>query len=288
MNAPSTPPPPPPPAPPAPPSPKIDLSITKVGTPNPATLGNGVTWKIDVTNNGPDSATDVTVGDPLPANTSFVSVASSQGTCTGGTMINCSLGNLPVGESATITLITTANSTGRLTNTATVVGNKPETNTANNTATASVVVNGPFKPPVAYCTAVSVQPKQLYVGRSTLVKLRIVQHGKHVSGVRVQIKGQRVGIVVGQTKNHQVIVRMPNSKKGVTFTYLKKQHRWVVRYTKGHKGIVFTKPSARNGVVTLRVYAKQAGIVTFAPLASKHCNAPRVGVTGIFTPPVTG
>jgi len=32
----------------------------------------------------------------------------------------------------------------------------------------------------------------------------------------------------------------------------------------------------------------KAGIVTFVPVATKRCNAPRVGVIGVFTPPVTG
>jgi hypothetical protein len=33
---------------------------------------------------------------------------------------------------------------------------------------------------------------------------------------------------------------------------------------------------------------KKPGIDIFVPLASKHCNTKRVGVTGVFTPPVTG
>jgi hypothetical protein len=37
-------------------------------------------------------------------------------------------------------------------------------------------------------------------------------------------------------------------------------------------------------VVTLR----KAGVLVFSPLASKRCNTKRVGVTGVFTPPVTG
>jgi Domain of unknown function DUF11 len=252
-----------------------------------------------VTNNGPDDATGVMVGDPIPAGTSFVSVTTSQGTCTGGQqMINCDLGNLPVGEKVTITLLTTAQATGTLTNTATVVGSEPETNTANNTATATDVVNAPFVPPVVkpkpkpkpptYCTAVTVHPKQLFVGRPVVLTFRIAQHGKHVAGVRVKVMGKLLGVVVGHTATNQVVLRTPTNQKGVTFTYLKKTHKWVVRYTKGHKGIIFSKPSIKNGVVKITVYPQKAGIVTFVPLASKVCNHPRVGITGVFTPPVTG
>ena len=34
--------------------------------------------------------------------------------------------------------------------------------------------------------------------------------------------------------------------------------------------------------------AKKAGVLIFSPIASKRCNTQRVGVTNVFTPPVTG
>jgi uncharacterized repeat protein (TIGR01451 family) len=258
-----------------------------VGAPNPAVLGNTIAWTMVVANNGPNGATGVTVGDPIPAGTTFVAVTSSQGTCTGGVTVNCDLGSMAVGTSVTITLITTAVFVIVPVAFAVVSGNEQETDTSN-TATASVVVNGPFKPPVTYCTAVNVQPKQLFVGRSTLIRMRIVQHGKRVENVRVQIKGKQVGVVLGKTKTGKLIVRVPNAKKGLVFTYLAKKHRWVLRGTKAKKGLIVTKPSTKKGVVTIRVYPMRAGIVTFAPVASKSCANPRVGITGVFTPPVTG
>jgi uncharacterized repeat protein (TIGR01451 family) len=235
---------PPPPPPPPPPAPRIDLAITKTAAPNPATVGNAITWTMVVTNNGPSSATGVTVADPLPAGTSFVSVATTQGSCTGGALISCQLGSMPVGTSVTITLVTTATATGTITNTATTVGNEQETNTANNTASASTVVNGVFTPPVQYCTALAVSPKSILVGKSTLLTLRISQHKVAKAGVKVRIKGSTVLIV--------------------------------------------TKPSNRKGIVTQRVNPKKAGMITFVPLAKKGCSNPRIGVIGVFTPPVTG
>jgi hypothetical protein len=149
-----------------------------------------------------------------------------------------------VGQTVTITLVTTANQTGTIPNTAIVVGNEAETNTANNTATATVNVVGVFKPPVVYCTAVAVSPKQLFVGRTNTLKMLLTQHGKAAKGVRVRIKGATI--------------------------------------------LVTTAPSNGHGLVTRKVTPKKAGIVTFTPIASKRCNAPRVGVIGVFTPPVTG
>ena len=174
----------------------------------------------------------------------YVSSASTQGTCTGGALLSCQIGNVSVGQTVTVTLVTTANQTGNIPNTATVVGNEAETNTANNTASASVNVVGVFKPPVVYCTAVAVSPKQLFVGRSNTMRMLLTSHGKAATGVRVRIKGSTISVTTG--------------------------------------------PSNGKGVVTRKVKPMKAGIVTFTPLASKRCNAPRVGVIGVFTPPVTG
>ena len=242
------PPPPPPSAPPATPAPpKIDLAITKAGSPNPATVGNQITWAETVTNNGPNGATGVTVADPVPTGTTFVSATSSQGTCTGGALVSCSIGSMAAGASVSITIVTTANVTGTINNTATTVGNEAETNTANNTASASVQVNGAFVPPKVkptFCTAVRVSPKTLFVGRVVVLKMKVAQNGKAVSGIHVKIKGAKLSIV--------------------------------------------SKASNKAGIVTVRITPKKAGIVTIIPVAKKSCSNPRIGVTGVFTPPVTG
>jgi uncharacterized repeat protein (TIGR01451 family) len=223
----------------------VDLSITKTGAPNPLTLGTGnITWTIVVTNNGPDPDTGVKITDPLPAGNTFVSVSTTKGTCTGGAIISCDIGNMAVGEKATITLVTTPSTTGNQTNTVTVVGARPETNTANNTATATVLVVGVVTPPV-YCVAVSkVTPKQLFVGRKTTLTIHVTQHGKAKAGVRVLIKGP--------------------------------------------KFLTRTKPSNSKGAIKQKVKMTKAGVMIFTPIASKRCNTKRIGITGVFTPPVTG
>ena len=77
----------------------------------------------------------------MPAGNTFVSATTTQGSCTGGAILNCTIGDMAAGESVTITLVTTPSTVGAQTNTVTVVGDRPETNTGNNTATATVQID---------------------------------------------------------------------------------------------------------------------------------------------------
>lgn len=248
-----TPPPPPPTVPPAP-APRIDLAVTKSDSPDPLTVGGNLTYTMVVTNNGPSVATGVQAADPLPATTTFVSVATTKGACTGGAIISCSLGTMAVGESITITLVVKSTATGILTNTVTVVGNESETNTANNTATAPTVVNAPPtipptpKPPPTIpkpvCVAVVATPKQLTAnGKYQTLNLVVTQAKKPVKGVRVTVKG--TGAIVTSGKS--------NAK----------------------------------GKTSLKIRLKKAGVLLIKPQGNLTCNA-RVGVVGVFKPPIAG
>ncbi len=222
----------------------VDLTVTKSGSPASQTLGDGnITWTIVVTNNGPDADTGVTITDPMPTGNTFVSATTSKGTCTGGATLNCTIGDMAVDEQVTITLVTTPTAAGTQTNVVSVSGDKPESNTSNNQATATVEV-GPFTPPKP-CIAVSkVTPKQLFVGRKTTLTIHLTQGGKAVKGIHVRIKGAKIN--------------------------------------------VRTKASNSKGVVKQTLKMKKAGVLVFTPIASKACNTKRVGVTNVFTPPVTG
>ncbi|HKC19739.1 MAG TPA: DUF11 domain-containing protein, partial [Candidatus Dormibacteraeota bacterium] len=224
----------------------VDLAVTKAGSPATQDLGKGnITWTMVVTNNGPDTDTGVTIADPMPGGNTFVSATTTQGTCTGGAVLNCTIGTMAAGAKVTITLVTTPSAAGAQTNTVTVAGLLPETNTANNQASATVQVTAPFVPPPVYCVAVSkITPRQLFVGRKTGLTIYLTKHGKAASGIRVRIKGPKLDIT--------------------------------------------TKRSNAKGVIKQTLKMKKAGIDTFIPLASKHCNTKRIGVTGVFTPPVTG
>src|SRR6266852_4573162 len=116
-----------------------DLAIAKSAGAGPFVAGGNVNYTITVTNNGPLTATGVTVVDTLPAGSTFVSSTPSQGSCTGTSTVTCNLGTLANGGTATIALVITASATpGMLSNTATVSSAVSDPNPANNTATSTV------------------------------------------------------------------------------------------------------------------------------------------------------
>ena len=53
-------------------------------------------------------------------------------------------------------------------------------------------------------------------------------------------------------------------------------------------GINKVVKTGKNGVVSVSVNAKQAGIVTITVVGKKSCSSTRLGVVGTFEPPVTG
>jgi uncharacterized repeat protein (TIGR01451 family) len=116
-----------------------DLSIVKTGPPF-AQSGGSITYQLAVGNAGPANATGVTVNDPLPAGETLVSATPSQGTCSDN--VTCNLGAIAAGGSATITIVAnvTAACGSTLTNTATVSGDQPDPNTANNSSSTSAFV----------------------------------------------------------------------------------------------------------------------------------------------------
>jgi uncharacterized repeat protein (TIGR01451 family)/gliding motility-associated-like protein len=116
----------------------IDLEVTKTVDNINASVGNNCVFTITTTNKGPYKATGVNVNDVLPAGYTFVSATPSVGTWSAP---NWTVGNLINGESATLSIVATVNASGPYANTAIISGNDPDTNSANNTATATPVVD---------------------------------------------------------------------------------------------------------------------------------------------------
>ncbi len=80
-----------------------DLSITKVGNPDPVCPGGILVHEIDVTNLGPSNATNVTITDSLPPG---VFLVDGEGNSTGETMVACGDDVIAPGESLSLTVVT--------------------------------------------------------------------------------------------------------------------------------------------------------------------------------------
>ena len=90
-------------------------------------------------NNGPGTATGVTVTDALPAAFTLLTATPTQGTCTGSTTVTCALGTINSGATVTISLHGKVTGTGSLNNTATVSANETDGVPSNNSSTAVAV-----------------------------------------------------------------------------------------------------------------------------------------------------
>jgi uncharacterized repeat protein (TIGR01451 family) len=120
--------------------PAADLGVTMTGSPNPAVVGNTLTYVITVKNNGPSAATGVTAVDTIPdKQASYQSATASQGSCSAsGKTVTCSLGTLASGSSATITIKLTATKNGNANNDVSVSANESDPVGNNNSANVSI------------------------------------------------------------------------------------------------------------------------------------------------------
>jgi uncharacterized repeat protein (TIGR01451 family) len=84
---------------------QADLSIVKTASPEPVDQGANLTYTLQVTNNGPAVAQNISVADTLPAQVTFTNVFATQGSCTqSGGAVGCTIPSLSVGGVAIITI----------------------------------------------------------------------------------------------------------------------------------------------------------------------------------------
>lgn len=130
-----------------------NLRVVKSDSPDPVVEGAALTYKVVVTNLGPQGATGTTVTDTLPPNVDFVSATSTQGTCNRqARRVTCNVGNLAAsgaGATETITIVVRPRRDGTITNTAEVESVENDPVAANNEDSESTKVNEPASPPQA-------------------------------------------------------------------------------------------------------------------------------------------
>ncbi|HEY1859584.1 MAG TPA: DUF11 domain-containing protein, partial [Gemmataceae bacterium] len=117
---------------------QADLAIAKTVNPATALTGTIITYTYIVHNNGPDTAVNVIVTDPLPAGITFVSAVSpSQGSFDPATR-TWTVGNLANGTTATLQIVAQVTLPGSITNTAQAAAGSFDPDLSNNQASAAL------------------------------------------------------------------------------------------------------------------------------------------------------
>jgi uncharacterized repeat protein (TIGR01451 family) len=130
------------------PFPKADLAVTKTDSPDPVNAGEQLFYTITVTNNGPNDVPNATITDTLPSQVTFVT--DDRGICTEAPVgtLTCAFGALANGASSTVVVkvhvkpdaVSNAGHAIGITNSANVTSTVIDPNAANNSASASTIV----------------------------------------------------------------------------------------------------------------------------------------------------
>ena len=115
-----------------------DLQVTKAASASTVTVGQNVSFTVQVHNLGPATAVSVVVAEALPSALTYVSHTASAGTYSTSSGL-WSIASLAVGATQTLTLVATANTAGSTTNSVSASSNNPDPNSANNSASVVIV-----------------------------------------------------------------------------------------------------------------------------------------------------
>lgn len=119
-----------------------DISVTKVGSPNPATVNEELTYTVTVSNSGPDVAANVVLTDTLPTGAIFVSANPEQGTCDHvAGVVTCNLNNIAGGGDVVTTIIVIPTIPGVASNNVTVVSDVDDPDPGDNSDTEDTDVD---------------------------------------------------------------------------------------------------------------------------------------------------
>ena len=262
----TTPPPPPPPPPTVKTDEFMDVQVAKDATAQ-VQLVNGqanVAYTVRVKNNGPNQAHNVQLVDSAPSGVTFTGITQAPvgGGCSlsGGVLLQCSLGTLGPGVERVIGLSARVTQTGTYLNCATATGDGKDTNGANNRACASTLVTAPVTPPTT-------KPKPPVKSKPKPKPLNICRVLK-VTPAMVKANGSR----------QIVLAKVTRSKTPVAGVQVRFSGTCLVKVVKTDK----------RGIARLSLTPSKAGIMLVKITSTKACNSARIGVVGVFEPPVTG
>ena len=176
-------------------NPVVDLSINKTVSSNSSYVGENITYTIVVVNNGPSTATNVTVTDKLSPLVKYLDSNSTVGTKFNDGNNAWFVGNLAKGENATLTIVVKVIGNGTVVNSAFVRSNENDTDDSNNNASSDNVT---AKPDVKLnVTKELIISGLVYAGDNVTYVIVITNNGvSEATGVKVTDTVSGDGVVV--------------------------------------------------------------------------------------------
>ena len=194
-----------------------ELALTLSASPETVAPNAPLTYNLGVTNNGRHQATSVTLTDELPADVSFVSASSTQGSCAAsGSTVTCELGDLDQNSnvSVTITVNVTAASGTTLENTASVSSTLIDPNMQNNSATINTDVQASADMS-AYAAA---DPYYVLSGEHVTYTVDVTNNGPNATTSATLTGTLAPGVTLNDTvNNYGVCTSAPESGGGTHF-----------------------------------------------------------------------
>jgi uncharacterized repeat protein (TIGR01451 family) len=201
--------------------PSSDVTVGLFDSPDPVLLGETLTYTVAVTNNGPSTASGVTISNTLPVSVLVQSATPSQGTASiNGNTVIFNFGTLTNAGRATGTINVTPGAEGSILATAVARANQVDPQAANNTATISTVVG-----PAADLAVTMVDaPDPVVVRSNWTYTITVTNNGpssasgavvNHTlpSGVKVVSTSTSLGTI--SAAGNAVAVNLGNMAKGV-------------------------------------------------------------------------
>lgn len=124
-----------------------DLSVSKHASTQVASRGHTVTFRITVTNHGPDRASRVVLHDQLFGSSRLIGVHTTAGRCSARLPLVCQLGTVRAGASVHVTVRLRVTGRARFTDRAVVGTAATDLNLRNNVASVAVRLVSPRTPP---------------------------------------------------------------------------------------------------------------------------------------------
>lgn len=164
--------------------PAVNLKIAKTAPTLPVVQSVEYDYVVTVTNEGPSTAKNVVLADPMPDHVTALRATSTDGTCTvtgDPTEVECDFGDMPKDTSKTVTITARGDAPGNPINKAVVSSDTPEIETNDNEAEAPVEIT-----PAADLGIVKTAPAKVAPDGTIGYELAIVNNGPSpATGVKV-------------------------------------------------------------------------------------------------------